>query len=224
MAVAILVQSLWLGSLSGYHAIAFAGSCGWLVATTSIGNFLPDRRRAVAGLVWGLGLILTLYYCAQRYRDWQDLTLGYFGLGENARVLQNSVFNPRELFLRVNPEYPIFFDHVVPGVLPFALLWAAFPHLELMMGLQAVSTTIVAVPLYLLGKHYFRDKATAYFFTPGWFLSFQFATRLRRLLWLYLDQPLFPAVPAGTARGIRCVSTSRFSPITPDGSAPLALK
>src|SRR5262249_20229709 len=88
--------------------------------------------------------------------------------GECARRMLNCWANPRELFLRANPEKPLFYDHFDPGFLPFVLLWPLWPSLKLTMALQVLVGFGVAAPLYWIGKRMLADKVGAWLLVGAW--------------------------------------------------------
>jgi uncharacterized membrane protein len=80
----------------------------------------------------------------------------------------NTLHNPRELFLRVNPERPLFYDHFHPGFLPFVPLWLLWPGLNLTSLLQVLAVMGCALPVYWIGRDLFGDKPAALLLAAIW--------------------------------------------------------
>jgi len=168
---ALLLVAAGLGrSRELYAVILYATALGWTVARAWRPGPTARLIRPLAILLVVGGALLGSYYFRQQVTDWRDLTLGYHGIGENVRVLQNTASRPHELFLRVNPEYPLFFDHVVPGVLPLVPLWALWPTVKLLMVLQVLTTLGIGGALYLIGRHFLTDRIAALLLAGSWLL------------------------------------------------------
>jgi uncharacterized membrane protein len=105
------------------------------------------------------------------------LALGYADCGENARVMFNTMTNPHELFLRVNPDKPLFYDHFHPGILPLIPLWLLWPNLKLTIVLQIVAIVGCAVPIYWLGALILKNKTSALLLVLCW-LAYPSASQL----------------------------------------------
>lgn len=150
--------------------ILFAFACGWAVR----GGMQRDSAVPANGirlwqaLVWGGTLVLGGYFIWQQIRYLNNLALGYNDCGEAARIMFNTLHNPRELFLRINPDKPLFLDHFQPGVLPFVPLWLLWPRLELTIVLQVMATVGCVVLVYALGKQILRDELGALLLALAW--------------------------------------------------------
>ncbi len=111
---------------------------------------------------------LFIYYMAQQIGCLNNLGLGYPDCGEPARLMYNTISNPRELFLRINPERLLFDDHFQPGIVPLVPLWLVWPDLKLLILLQVICALGPALPLYWIGKRLFQDKAAALLLVVAW--------------------------------------------------------
>src|SRR5262249_25823754 len=124
--------------------IVFCTACGWALALSLWQPAEPSVARAgkfrIAGLaaeqLLAIGVIaagtgLFFYFLAEQVQYYNILALGYDDCGDYARIMYNTLHHPRELFFQVNPDRPLFFDHFQPGFLPFTLLWALWPSLNL---------------------------------------------------------------------------------------------
>ena len=154
-----------------YDMMLFGVACGW---TTFL--CLPRKdwllgKRAASALrigVWSAVALLFAYQFWQQVGYWNNLALGYADCGENARLMFNTMTNPRELFLRANPDKPLFYDHFCPGILPFMPLWLLWPSLKLTIVLQLVAVLGVVVPLYYIGQRAFRNETSALLLVLAW--------------------------------------------------------
>jgi uncharacterized membrane protein len=108
------------------------------------------------------------YFIWQQLGYLHNLALGYHDCGDEARRMYNSLNNPRELFLRINPDILLFSDHFQPGVLPFVPLWALLPRLELTILFQVAATIGAALPLYVIARERWKDKVSALLLVIGW--------------------------------------------------------
>jgi uncharacterized membrane protein len=172
-AAAVLVsRKAWLGApIRMYDMMLFAVACGWSTylwlrarETATSQAHVPALRVAVVTAV----ALLTAWQFWQQVVYLNNLALGYADCGENARLLFNTLTNPRELFLRVNPDKPLFYDHVDPGILPFVPLWLLWPDLKLTIALQLVAVFGAVVPLYWIGKRVFRDRTSPWLLVVAW--------------------------------------------------------
>ncbi|HUJ08833.1 MAG TPA: DUF2079 domain-containing protein [Verrucomicrobiae bacterium] len=167
----VLTKVLFHAPLRTYDMMLFAVACGW---TTLLWlrerDWKIDRFPApiLFPAVWSAIALLALYQFGQQVGYWNDLALGYADCGENARLMFNTITNPHALFLRVNPNKPLFYDHFCPGILPFTPLWLLWPSLKLTMVLEIVVVFGVAVPLYYIGQRVFRNQAAALFLVLAW--------------------------------------------------------
>ena len=110
--------------------------------------------------VWGSIVALAVYQFRHQVWYFNNLALGYADCGENARLMFNSMTNPHELFLRVNPDKPLCYDHINFGIVPFLPLWLFWPDLKLTIALQIVAVFGVAVPLFFIAKRVLQFGAT----------------------------------------------------------------
>jgi uncharacterized membrane protein len=177
VSLVILAKSFLHAPLHCYDMILFCTAFGWGIVWLIDGN---SRARSASpvdetkhvkfvGLaVWMSVLLLGSYYVWQQIRYLDNMALGYADCGEAARLVYNTLSNPRELFLRVNPDKPLFYDHVQVGVLPLAPLWALWPDLKLTILLQVLAVLGPSVPIYLLGKHLFSDRIAALLLVAAW--------------------------------------------------------
>jgi len=156
-----------------YDMMLFAAACGWAVWSWSRNNATPANRPSSSVLaisVWSAVVLLAAYQFWRQVGYLNDLALGYADCGENARLMFNTMTNPHELFLRVNPDKPLFYDHFLPGILPFMPLWPLWPDLKLTIVLQIIAVFGVTVPLYIIGKRAFRDQSSALLLVLAWVL------------------------------------------------------
>ncbi len=119
-------------------------------------------------IVWGVAVGLIVYYIFQQIGYWNDLALGYPDCGEYARMIFNTLHNPQELFLRVNPDKPLFCDHFDPGILPFIPVGLLWHEMTATIVLQALAVVGCAVPIYWLGREQFGDKVAALLLATAW--------------------------------------------------------
>jgi len=145
-----------------YEPVWFATSLGWAVARLSRP---PTRLRAE--FIWIAAALLAGYYFVQQVGYLNDLALGYPDCGEIARRMHNTIHRP-DLFLRVNPDKPLFFDHVDPGILPVISVWRLWPDLRVTILLQLVAVLGSVVPLYWVGRQLFGDKSAASWLALAW--------------------------------------------------------
>jgi uncharacterized membrane protein len=181
----VLMKTLAGAPLRCLDAILFSVACGWaMVVWLRTGEALnPDRTlplrlggcgwhpktvTALAAAVWIAGAGLFLYYMRQQVHYLNNLALGYVDCGDPARLMYNTLHNARELFMRVNPDKALFYDHFLPGVLPVVPLWSLWPDLKLTILLQVVAVLGCAIPIYWIGTEVFRDKAAALLVVAVW--------------------------------------------------------
>jgi uncharacterized membrane protein len=165
--------------------ILFSTSLGWTLALSSWGpemsnsghggsaqfggenhEWNSERLLAVGVVTAAVGLFA--YFLAQQIHYYNALELGYADCGDYARIMYNTIHNPRELFMRVNPDRPLFFDHFQPGFLPFVLLWLLWPSIQVTSLLQVFSLVGCALPIYWIGKQLFRDQTAASLLAAVW--------------------------------------------------------
>ena len=173
--VALLVSAKALlgAPIRTYDMLLFTVAGGWSVRLWLRTKETPASESFSSALRFGVGsavVLLAAWQFWQQVRYFNDLALGYADCGENARLMFNTMTNPRELLLRVNPNKPLFYDHFYPGILPFVPLWLLWPDLKLTIALQLVAVFGVVVPLYLIGKRVFRDQASALLLVLAWLL------------------------------------------------------
>ena len=170
VAVLVVGKALFRVPIRTCDTMLFCVACGWTLLRWTRGR--PATANGTVKLlrvaVWTVVLVLAAYQFWQQVRYLNDLALGYADCGENARLMSNTLTNPRELFLRVNPDKPLFYDHFYPGILPFTPLWLLWPDLKLTIVLQLVCVFGVAVPLYFIGKRAFRDETSALLLVLAW--------------------------------------------------------
>ncbi len=118
--------------------------------------------------VWAVLGLLGLYYFFQQVYYLDNLALGYSDCGENARLMFNTMCNPHELFLRVNPDKAMFYDHFHPGILPLMPLWLIWPDLKLTIVLQIIAITGCAIPIYYLGTAALNDSTAGLLLALCW--------------------------------------------------------
>jgi uncharacterized membrane protein len=153
-----------------YDMFLFCAACGWTTCLWTRDCFTINAHTAkmLRAAVWSIVVALAVWQFWQQIRYLNNLALGYADCGENARLMFNTMTNPRELFLRVNPDKPLFYDHVDIGILPFLPLWFVWPDLKLTILLEIVAVFGVTVPLYLIGKRAFRDESAALLLVLTW--------------------------------------------------------
>jgi hypothetical protein len=168
----LLLKTLLMARVRMYDMLLFSVACGWTVLRSLRGQSMADARtiRMLRFVVCGLVVVLAASQFRQQARYLNDLALGYADCGENARLMFNSMVHPRELFLRVNPDKPLFYDHVNVGIVPFLPLWLLWPDLKLTILLQLVAVFGAAVPLYFLAKRALRDETAALLVVLIWAL------------------------------------------------------
>jgi Predicted membrane protein (DUF2079) len=166
----VLVKTLLAAPVRTYDTLLFSSACGWTALLWMPGRFLADRR--ITGIlrvvIWALVATLAMHQFWRQARYLNELALGYADCGENARLMFNSVTNPHELFLRVNPDKPLCYDHLDFGIVPFLPLWLLWPDLKLTILLQVVSVLGVSVPLYFIGKRVLQDESAALLVVLAW--------------------------------------------------------
>ena len=128
----------------------------------------PEIVNVLATVVWTAAAGLFFYYMRQQIRYLNSLALGYADCGENARLMFNTLRNPRELFLRVNPDKPLFYDHVNLGILPLIPLWFLWPDIKLTILLQVLGVLGCVVPIYWIGRELLRDTTAALLLVAAW--------------------------------------------------------
>ncbi|MGD0015992.1 MAG: DUF2079 domain-containing protein [Verrucomicrobiia bacterium] len=185
ISMVVLVKTLAGAPLRCLDPILFSAALGWgtvfwlrtnkaLDLDRTLSLRLGDRCwhpkivNVLAAVVWISAIGLFLYYMAQQIYYLNNLALGYADCGENARLMFNTMTNPRELFLRVNPDKPLFYDHFHPGILPFMPLWLVWPDLKLTIVLQLIAVLGVVVPLYYIGQRVFQDDTPALLLVLAW--------------------------------------------------------
>jgi uncharacterized membrane protein len=177
VSLVILAKSFLHAPLHCYDAILFCAAFGWRIVWLIDGNSRAlsvnpgdeTKHAKFAGLaVWMSVLLLGSYYVWQQIHYLNNLALGYVDCGDPARIMYNTFHNPRELFLRVNPDKPLFYDHFQPGILPFIPLWLLWPDIKVTILLQVLATVGCVIPIYWIGKEVLRDKAAALLLAAIW--------------------------------------------------------
>ena len=110
-------------------------------------RFEPASLLPMAVVSAAIGL--SVYYVIQQVHYFNNFQLGYADCGDYARTMFNTLYNPQELFLRVNPDRPLFYDHFQPGFLPFVPVWFLWPGLNVTILLQVLAVMACALPIYL---------------------------------------------------------------------------
>jgi uncharacterized membrane protein len=172
VSLVILAKTLFGAQIRLYDMFLFCVACGWTARLWTRAHFTINARatKILRTAVWTAVAALAAWQFWQQVRYLNDLALGYADCGENARLMFNSMTNPRELFFRVNPDKALFYDHMDIGVLPFFPLWFLWPDLKLTILLQIVAVFGVTVPLYFIGKRAFRDESAALLLAFSWVL------------------------------------------------------
>jgi uncharacterized membrane protein len=129
-------------------------------------DFEPAGLRAAAVVSAAVGL--SVYYLVQQIHYFNNFQLGYADCGDYARTMFNTLYNPRELFLRVNPDRPLFYDHFQPGFLPFVPLWFLWPDLKVTILLQVLAVMACTFPIYWIGQKLLQDKTAALLLVVIW--------------------------------------------------------
>ena len=168
----VLVRAALFERVRMYELLLFCVACGGTAIFWVHGKPLVDTRdiRMLRVFVWGLVLFLAAYQFWDQVRHLNDFGLGYADCGENARLMFNSITNPHELFLRVNPDKPLFYDHVDIGIIPFLPLWLLWPDLKLTILLEIVAVLGVVVPLYFIAKRSLQDESAVLLVVLAWVL------------------------------------------------------
>ena len=168
----ILATSLLIARIQTFHMLLYCVACGWTGSLWLRGQSVADARtvKILRFGIWSVVAALAAWQFGQQVRHLNELALGYADCGENARLMFNSITNPRELFLRVNPDKPLFYDHINVGIVPFLPLWLLWPDLKLTILLEVVAVFGVAIPLYLIGKRALQDESAALLVVLAWVL------------------------------------------------------
>ena len=173
----ILAKMLTSEPLRFYDMILFVVTVGWSAARWAekraswlVGSTEPKPRwhRLAHVLVWIVLGLLGLSYFFQQVYYLNNLALGYSDCGENARLMFNTMCNPHELFLRVNPEKAMFYDHFHPAILPFMPLWLLWPSLKLTIVLQIIAILGCAIPIYFMGTAALKDPIAGLLLALCW--------------------------------------------------------
>jgi uncharacterized membrane protein len=179
--VLILLKQLWNAPIHLYDMLLFCIACGWTTRLWMQGLPATDSRLAetfsehrltnrLRLAIWGFVVALAVYQFRQQVWYLNNLALGYADCGENARLLFNSITNPHELFLRVNPNKPLCYDHIDFGIVPFLPLWLLWPDLKLTVLLQVLAVFGVAVPLFFIAKRALQSELAALVIVLAWVL------------------------------------------------------
>jgi uncharacterized membrane protein len=178
-AACFILAKRWLGLRpTCLDPILFCAAGGWTVtlwlrnwppspgSTTDDAD--PNSTRLMAITVALAATGLSVYYVVEQIHCFNNLQLGYADCGDYARTMFNTLYNPRELFLRVNPDRPLFYDHFQPGFLPFVPLWFLRPGIPITILLQVLSVMACAAPIYWIGHKLLRDKPSAWLLVAAW--------------------------------------------------------
>ena len=161
-----------------FDPILFCAACGWTVtlglrdqrrSLESTGDDTDSNSTRLMAITVALAAAgLSVYYVVQQLHDYHNLQLGYADCGEFARMMFNTLYNPRELFLRENLDRPLFYDHFQPGFLPFVPLWFLWPGIPITVLLQVLSVMACIAPIYWIGYKLLRDKTSAWLLVAAW--------------------------------------------------------
>jgi len=177
----ILVKRFLNAPIHLYDMLLFCVACGWttyswmrgLPASDSRAGeaFVEDRLTNILRVVvWGSVVALAVYQFCHQVWYFNNLALGYADCGENARLMFNSMTNPHELFLRVNPDKALCYDHIDFGIVPFLPLWLLWPDLKLTIVLQIVAVFGVVVPLFFIARRTLQSETAALLVVLVWVL------------------------------------------------------
>jgi uncharacterized membrane protein len=174
----IIMRAVFGVSLYCYDMILFCTVFGWAIASWSkwvAGTIRPGANLAIMtkllpAVVWISVLLLGAFYFWQQVRYWNNLALGYADCGEHASLFYNTVSNPHELFLSVNPTKPIFWDHFYPGVVVLTPLWLLWPGLKMIIALQIICILGVSLPLYWIARQVLPEKSAALLLVVAWLM------------------------------------------------------
>lgn len=168
----LIAKTLLMSRIRMHDMLLFCVTGGWT-------TFLWMRNPSVIGgrtigifraLAWSLVIVTAVCEFRNEVRYLNDFALGYADCGENARFMFNSMTNPHKLFLRVNPDKPLFYDHINVGIIPFLPLWLLWPDLKLTIVLEIVAVFGVTVPLYFLAKRALQNEFAALLIVVAWML------------------------------------------------------
>jgi|GEM_PF-1884689 len=184
VSLVILTKVLMVAHIQCLDAILFSATWGWAVFWLCASKSLdfdrtlslrrggrcwhPKMVNVFAAAIWIFLAGLFFYYMAQQIHRLNNLALGYGDCGENARMMYNTIYNPRELFLRINLDKSIFCGHVDFGVLPFVPLWVLWPDIKLTILLKVLAVLCCAFPIYWIGMEVLRDKGAALLLVATW--------------------------------------------------------
>jgi uncharacterized membrane protein len=188
--VLVLVKQLCNVPIHLYDMLLFCFACGWTTrlwmrgspasnfgagspaSDSRVGETFAEHRltKPLRVVVWSSVIALAVYQFRHQVWYLNNLALGYADCGENARLLFNSITNPHELFLRVNPDKSLCYDHIDFGVVPFLPLWLLWPDLKLTILLQVVSVFGVAIPLFFIAKRALQSEWAALMAVLVWVL------------------------------------------------------
>jgi uncharacterized membrane protein len=154
--------ALWLG-----HRLVLKGEQSRPLPFSRFGYGLKPSSVLGAAVV-SAAIGLSIYYLVQQIRCLNNFQLGYADCGDYARTMYNTLYNPRELFMRVNPDRPLFYDHLQPGFLPFVPLWFLWPGIQITILLQILAVMACTLPIYWIGQKLLQDKISALLLVATW--------------------------------------------------------
>jgi len=134
--------------------------------------------------VWISVLLLGLFYFWQQVHYWNNLALGYADCAEHASLFYNTICNPHELFLSVNPTKPMFWDHFYPGLVVLTPLWLLWPSLKMIIALQIVCILGASLPLTGSAGRFSRKGWRHFARSCVAHVSIDFTIHLQRVVWV----------------------------------------
>jgi uncharacterized membrane protein len=179
VSIFIIIRAAFGVSFRCYDMILFCTVFGWTIVpwskwamrTTTGGTSRAIMAAKLLGAgVWTSVLLLGVFYFWQQVRYWNNLALGYANCGEHASLFYNTICNPHELFLSVNPVKPMFWDHFYPGIVVLTPLWLLWPGLKMIIALQIICIVGVSLPLYWIGRQVFQERTAALLLVVAWLI------------------------------------------------------
>lgn len=170
----IVVRQFWGLRPQCLDPILFCAACGWTITLWLRDRPMRDPGQGsapvplLATVIPSAAVGLSVWYLVQQIQYFNHFQLGYADCGDYARTMFNTLYNPRELFLRVNPDRPLFYDHFQPGFLPFVPFWFLWPGLKSTILLQVLAIMGCAWPIYWIGRRLLPDKSAALLLVLVW--------------------------------------------------------